>query len=114
MQPAAEGLVRGPEGAAARALEEPGKLYAIYIHHGHVVKDGQPRFQVDGAAMSRQVMLRLPRGTYVATWWDTHTGLDVKVEPFAVTSPVLPACLTTPVYAEDIALVVRAVNAPVR
>ncbi len=62
MQPAGESLVLGPEGASARALEEPGKLYAIYIHHGRVVKDGKPRFQVDGSAMSRQFTLQLPRG----------------------------------------------------
>jgi len=112
MQPAAEGTVRGPEGAAVRALEEPGKLYAAYIHHGRVVKDGKPRFQVDGLAMSRQVTLQLPGGTYTARWRDTRSGLDVKVEEFAVTGPGQAAKLASPVYAEDIALVVRAENAP--
>src|SRR6185503_12686014 len=46
MQVACEGFVRGPEGAVVSALEESGKLYAVYIHHGRVIKDGRPRFQV--------------------------------------------------------------------
>ena len=31
-----------------RALEEPGKLYAVYIHHGRVMKDARPRFRLMG------------------------------------------------------------------
>jgi hypothetical protein len=118
MQPAAEGMVRGPEGAAVRTLEEPGKTYAVYIHHGRVMKDSKPRFQVDDLAMSRQLTLQLPRGTYTARWRDTRSGLDVKVEKFAVTFGVTgagqEARLSSPVYAEDIALVVRAESAPGR
>jgi hypothetical protein len=113
MQPAAEGAVQGPDGAAARALEEPGKVYAIYIHHGHEVKEGKPRFQVDQTAMSRQVTLQLPPGVYTATWRDTRTGSNAKVEKFAVARPARQATLTTPVYAEDIALIVRAATPPV-
>ena len=112
MQPAGESLVLGPEGASARALEEPGKLYAIYIHHGRVVKDGKPRFQVDGSEMSRQVTLQLPRGAYTATWRDPRTGLDVKEEALSVSEAAGPTRLSTPVYREDIALVVRALDAP--
>ena len=59
MQPASEGMVRGPEGATVSALEEPNKIYAIYMHHGRVVKDARPRFQVDGLAASRQITLQL-------------------------------------------------------
>jgi hypothetical protein len=114
MEAAAEGTARGPEKAGVRVLEDPGKLYAVYIHHGRVMQDGKPRFHVDGAAMSRQITLQLPRGTYTATWRDTHSGLDVKAETFAVATPGQPARLNSPVYAEDIALRVRAVNAPGR
>ena len=114
MQPAPEGTVRGPEGASVRALEEPGKLYAIYIHHGTVVKDGKPRFQVDERKASRPVTLQLPRGSYKATWRDTRSGLDVKAETFEVTVAGEEPRLTSPVYAEDIALIVRAEKAPRR
>jgi hypothetical protein len=108
MQPATEGVVRVPEGASVRALEEPGKVYAVYIHHGRVVKDGKPRFQVDESPASRQVTLQLPRGSYTAVWRDTRSGLDVKTEKLMVTGSREEARLTSPVYAEDIALVVRA------
>lgn len=108
MQSADEGTVSGPEEASVRALEEPGKAYAIYIHHGRVVKDGKPRFQVDGVAASRQFTLKLPRGRYTAKWRDTRSGADVKVEEFEITGPHEEARLTSPVYAEDISLQVRA------
>jgi len=111
MQPAAEGMVRGPEGAAVHALEEPGKIYAVYIHHGRVVKDGKPRFQVDEAEAARPVTLQLPPGTYTVTWRGTKSGVDEKTEDLKVTSPSQQTHLTSPVYAEDIAFVVRAVNA---
>ncbi len=114
MHPAAEGFVHAPEGASARALEEPGKVYAVYIHHGRVVKDARPRYQVDGAAMARPVALHLPPGNYTAKWRDTRSGADVKSETFAVTAAAPEASLTSPVYSEDIALVVRAASAGAR
>jgi len=112
MQVATEGTVNGPASASTRALEESGKLYAIYVHHGRVMQDAKPRFQVDGAPVSRQITLRLPCGAYTATWRDPHTGLDVKMEKFEATSPGREIRLTSPVYAEDIALTVRAVSVP--
>lgn len=108
MQPAAAGTVNGPEGASLRALELPGEIYAVYIHHGRVVKNGKPRFQVDATAAGRQVRLPLPRGRYTATWRDTKTGRDVRVERLAAAGPPQEVRLTSPLYAEDIALLVRA------
>lgn len=105
MQPSKEGTIRGPEGASLRALEEPGKVYATYIHHGRIIKDGKPRYQVDTTAAPRQIMVQLPPGKYTATWRDTRTGKDVKREKLTSTGE---AKLTSPAYAEDIALIVRA------
>ena len=107
MQPAAEGLARGPDGASARALAEAGKVYAIYIHHGRAVKGAKPQYQVDATAAARQVTLRLPAGSYTAAWRDTRSGSDVKTETFDA-SAANDAVLTSPVYGEDIALLVRA------
>ena len=112
MQPAAKDLVRGPEDASVRTLEQPGASYAAYIHHGRAVKDGKPRFQVDGTAASRQFTVHLPPGAYTAKWRDTRSGLDAKVEKFQVGSAGQEFRLTSPVYAEDIALVIRASGAP--
>jgi hypothetical protein len=111
MKPAAEGVVAGPENAVTRALEEPGRFYAVYIHHGRPIKDGKPKYQVDRRAASRQITLRLPRGKYTATWRDTRDGSDAKVKRFSVTGADRPALLNSPVYAEDIALIVRAEGA---
>jgi hypothetical protein len=107
MQPAARDLVRGPEDASVRTLEEPGAIYAAYIHHGRVVKDGKPHFQVDGVAASRQVTVHLPPGTYTAKWRDTRSGSDAKVEKFKVSSADQDVSLASPIYTEDIALVMR-------
>ena len=110
MRPAGEGVVRGPEGATVRALEEPGKVYAAYIHHARIVKDGKPKFQVDGTAASREFTLQVPRGSYTATWRDTRSGSDAKVDKFEVTGAVQETRLISPVYGEDMALLVRAVK----
>ena len=108
MQPAAAGAVRGPEGASLRALQVPGEIYAVYMHQGRVVKEGKPRFQVDGTAVERQVRLELPGGRYTATWRDTKTGSNAKMERVTAGGPSREVRLTSPVYSEDIALLVRA------
>ena len=105
MRPAAEGTVRGPEGASVRALEEPGKVYAVYAHHGKAVKGAKPPYQVDATAASREFVLRLPRGKYTTRWRDTRTGKDVKVEQFEVTGEDFK--VASPVYAEDVAMLIR-------
>ena len=111
MKTAAEGTVAGPENAITRALEETGRFYAIYIHHGRPIKDGKPKYQVDRKAASRPITLRLPRGNYTATWRDTRDGSDAKVERFSATGADRAILLNSPVYAEDIALIVRAEGA---
>lgn len=108
MQPAAEGVVRGPEGTSVRALAEPGSVYAVYMHHGRAVKGAKPPYQVDAAALSRQLTLRLPPGDYTATWRDTRSGADAKSEKLRTTEEAPEVRLISPVYAEDIALIVRA------
>jgi hypothetical protein len=107
MQPASVETVRGPDGATVRTLEEPGKIYATYIHHGRVLRDAKPRYQTDAAPASRQLTLRLPLGTYTATWRDTRSGLDVKTQTFKVMSTSQEFLLTSPVYLEDIAMLLR-------
>jgi hypothetical protein len=111
MRPAAESTVRSRGQGAFSALEEPGKTYAVYIHHGRVVKDGKPRYQVDGTAISSEVTFSIPPGSYTARWRDTKTGLDVKVEKVEIAGPDQQTRLTSPVYTQDIAVVVRAASA---
>ena len=96
---------------SVRALEETGKLYAVYLHHGRVVRDAKPRYKVDTETKSVQITLQLPPGNYSAAWRDTRNGLDVKLDKFEVAAPDQSARLTSPVYAQDIALIVRATKA---
>ena len=90
-----------------RALEVPGEVYAVYVQHGRTVKDGKPRYQVDGSVTAREVEVVLPQGSYRATWRDTRSGSDVKTE--LVEGAGAEVRLLSPVYGEDIALVVRRV-----
>jgi hypothetical protein len=91
-----------PAGAIARALAEPGKQYAIYIHHGHVLKDAKPQYTVDEATHSMRLLLNLPSGSYQAIWIDTRTGHPTKKEMFVVSNGTKQ--LDSPNYSEDIAL----------
>ncbi len=108
MQPDTEVLVREPNGPSVRALSEPGKLYAIYMHHGRLVKDGKPKYQTDAARESRTIGLQLPAGSYTAIWRDTKTGIDSKPEAFVVKGAGTKTTLNSPAYSEDIALLIRA------
>jgi hypothetical protein len=102
----AGGFVTGgvPEGASVRALAQPGKQYAIYLHHGRIVKDGKPRYQVDAARRTAKLTLDLPKGRYTAEWVDTKSG---KMNRRTLTHSGGACTLESPEYAEDVALAVR-------
>ncbi len=91
-----------PEGGSVRVLAEKGKQYAVYVHHGRIVKDAKPRYQVDGAERTTKVLLNVPEGKYRGVWIDTKTGTVLARERFAHTGGKRP--LVSPQYSEDIAL----------
>ncbi len=97
------GVIAGvPEGASARALAETGKQYAIYVHHGRIVKGGKPPYEVDTTRRTISLRLNLPDGRYRAEWVDPKSGRVLKSERCAG-----PATLASPEYSEDIALRIR-------
>ncbi len=102
MAPAA-GLVRGvePEGASVRALAGDSQ-YAVYVHHGRIVKGAKPAYQVDGAEQEIRLALELPAGQYRSDWIDTKTGAAVRTETFRHSGGA--KSLASPRYREDIAL----------
>ena len=55
-------------GASVRVLAEAGKSYAVYVHHGRVVSNAKPRYQVDRSAQEIDLRLDLPGGVYVVDW----------------------------------------------
>jgi hypothetical protein len=90
-----------PEGASARVLAEPGKAYAIYLHHGRIVKDGKPRYQVDAGAKTARLRLDLPAGDFDAQWVDTKTG---RARPERFQHGGGEREFVSPAYTEDTAL----------
>ena len=100
-----------PEGATARVLADPGRDYAIYIHHG---KPGfshnsatpspkpRPLYSVSSEKQQTTLFCVLPPGSYKARWIDTKTGRLEKTEKLK--SSGKPHALASPYYREDIAL----------
>jgi hypothetical protein len=71
---------------SARVLAEPGKAYAVYVRGG----------------TQAELVLDLPAGPYSAEWVSTRTGQVEKAETFEHDGG--DKGLTSPAYAEDIAL----------
>jgi hypothetical protein len=102
MAPAHELVSNVPEGASAWALAEPGKQYAIYLHHGKVVPKAKPRYVADATEKTTTVQVDLAGGQYEAAWIDTRTGRTLHRERFRHAAG--RRAMTTPRYSEDIAL----------
>ena len=64
--------------------------------------------------LSRELSLQLPRGAYSVQWRDTRNGAEVKSETLTVADEAQGVRVTSPVYSEDIALVIRALKPRVR
>jgi hypothetical protein len=90
--------------APARALSEPGRQYAIYLHHGEVRGGFKPNYAVKTGRQQTTLSLALPPGNYTATWWDTKNGRKLQSESFQHTGSA--KSLQSPNYTEDIALAV--------
>jgi hypothetical protein len=90
--------------APARVLSEPGKQYAIYVHHAEVRGGERPRVTVRTTRQQTTLGLQLPPGNYTATWWDPKNGRKVQSETFQHTGST--KSLQSPNYTEDIALAV--------
>jgi hypothetical protein len=67
MRPQPGVIAGGMEGSVVRALGEPGKQYAIYVHNGTPTR-GMNRYQVDEAPRSLELTLDLPAGSYRVNW----------------------------------------------
>jgi hypothetical protein len=106
MSPSAKVIKAGvPENASAYALAEAGKIYAIYIGHGRLLKDKSvlSNYFVDRAPQKVSLTLDLPAGSYNATWIDPKTGGISKDETFSSRGDAQTR-IQSPTYSEDIAL----------
>lgn len=95
------------DGATARMLAQTGKTYAVYLHHGRMVKDGKPRYQVDATSRTTTLTVELPKGGYTVEWLDPKSGQWSSRR--RITHGGGSCALETPAYTEDIALLIRAI-----
>ncbi len=88
-------------GLAARALAEPGKAYAIYLHVPLAEKPKKIE-EVLRERVEGELTLELPAGAYRVEWIDTQTGKAVRAESIDHAGGARK--LASPVFANDIAL----------
>jgi hypothetical protein len=107
MSPAANLITRGvPEEASARALgNRSGSQYAVYLHHGRVLADHQPRYVVNTRRRTVTLALSLPAGNWHARWWNPQTGKIDKSEEFSHAGG--ERMVSSPEYTMDVALELR-------
>ncbi|MCW5982879.1 MAG: hypothetical protein KIT09_32620 [Bryobacteraceae bacterium] len=106
MAPRDEWIAAGvPGDASARMLAEPGRAYALYLHHGKPLRGYQPAYAVKTARARASLALNVPAGRYAVRWLHPGSG---KAEPEAhVEHSGGLLWLTTPEYATDLALDLR-------
>jgi hypothetical protein len=106
MAPRNELILGGvPPEASARLLAEDGRAYALYLHHGKVLRDYVPRYVVRPGRQRATLVVNLPAGAYTARWWHPLTGRIEGPEEFD--HPGGPRYLLTPEYQQDLALELR-------
>ena len=92
-----------PADAHCRALSEPGKQYAVYIHHGKFYSPTKTdAYIVNPGKYQEELELSLPEGNYKAEWIDPATGSIIRSD--AISQPGDKKSITTPSYTVDIAL----------
>lgn len=104
-------LVTGklPAGVFGRAISEPGRQYALYMHHSRNPKDNESLFlcyEVQPGSYQDRVELRLAPGRYRAEWVAPATGKVIESLTFQHASGT--RAMTTPRYEVDVALRIRA------
>jgi hypothetical protein len=91
-----------PAESSARMLAETGRAYALYLHHGKVMRGYRPGYAVKTSRQQTNVGLNLPAGSFVVRWLHPSSG---KTEPEAQMEHAGGIFwLTTPEYSEDIAV----------
>ena len=100
-----------PAGAFARAISEPGKQYALYLHHAARGDANEPgdmdtQYTVWPGTYQAWLLLALPAGSYQAAWVLPESGAVVKMESFRHAGG--KRTLSSPSYTIDIALRIKA------
>jgi len=105
MKPDRDFVVGGiPSGVIYRGMSEPGRQYALYMHHSRLNRRGSS-YEVFPGVYRENLVFNLPYGNYQAEWVNPSDGSVIASEKFAHT--VGFRRMTTPEYSVDIALRIR-------
>lgn len=116
-----------PKDATAHVFAEPGKSYAIYVHHGRALTSDQdmidvengitpeiltrvpggPWYAVDSSSHTLDLTLDLEPGTYIERWMNPKTGVVERTRQLKVAQGEA-AKVQSPEYSEDIVLRIEA------
>ena len=88
-----------PAGTFARAISEPGRQYALYVHHSILDKE---KYIVQPGSYQETLLLNLPSGSYRAEWVDPASLTVLGSQDFQHLAGT--RALITPTYAVDLAL----------
>ena len=88
-----------PADAFARCISEPGRQYALYIHHS-VLRT--PKYVVRPGSYQDGIVFDLPAGRYTAQWLKPEFGTVISQEQFRHYGGKVT--LVTLVYPVDVAL----------
>lgn len=94
-----------PAGAYVRCISEPGRQYAVYIHHSRLSKDHWWYVVTPGEYFAC-LEVGLPAGTYTAEWIMPETGACILKNAFRHEGDT--CVLKSPGYKIDIALSIKA------
>jgi len=96
------GIVTGgvPADALCRVLGEPGRQYALYLHHSKGAKGSC--YTVTPGNYQENLTLRLPAGVYQVDWVEPASGRTIRADK--ITHEGGDRTLSTPSYTVDIAL----------
>ncbi len=100
-------VVPAGDETSVRALSEPGRAHAVYLHRGKLLRGARPQYVVYTEEQSTPLTLNVSAGKWHARWWNPKTGGIEKEEDIRHEGGSL--VLATPRYREDIALELRIV-----
>jgi len=104
MKPAENIIKTVPDSAFVKALSEPGKQYALYLHHSAAKgKDAIWGYKARVKEFTNKLTLEIPRGTYQLTWVEPATGKTLGGTK-DLSHPGGTLSLSTPAFITDIAM----------
>jgi hypothetical protein len=95
-----------PEAAISRAISEPGKQYAIYVHHSTATR-GKNRYEVSEEERKLDLAVNLPAGTYRVEWVRPADLAVLGTQAISKHPGGKAVLSTSPAYRADIAIRIR-------